>query len=330
MNILITGAGGFLGKHLAKSLLDLNYKVWNFSRNSHSELLEMGVQTIQGDLKDASSVKNALLNMDAVFHLASMVGMWGKYDDFYAVNVQGTKNIIDACRFHGIKKLVYTSSPSVVFGIEDLCGVDESIAYPEKYLCHYASTKAMAEELLLRSNDHELATVALRPHLIFGPNDPHIFPKLIEKAKLGKLKIVGSGKNLVDVLYVQNAVDAHIQVFGKLEIGSNVSGQTYFLGQEKPVVLWDFINEILVRHNLTKLNKSISGKSAYFLGWLFEKIYRAFRIKTQPPMTRFISLQFSKSHFFDHSKAKKDFGYYPRVSVADALNRSIRSLDADR
>lgn len=324
MNVLITGAGGFLGQHLAQSLLDMGFKVWNFSRKSHPKLLQMGVQTIQGDLRDEDSVRNALLNMDAVFHVASMVGMWGKYEDFYKTNVVGTENIINGCLYHNIKKLIYTSSPSVVFGKDDLCGVDETIEYPEQYLCHYAETKALAEQLVLEANGKTLATVALRPHLIFGPNDPHIFPKLVETARQGKLKRVGNGKNMVDVVFVQNAVDAHIQAFTKLDIGSQVSGQAYFIGQEKPVNLWDFINEILTRYELPTLTKSIPAFFAYFIGWSMEKIYSLLRIKSEPRMTRFISLQFSKSHYFDHSKAKTELGYVPRVLIKEALDSSIR------
>jgi nucleoside-diphosphate-sugar epimerase len=324
MNILITGAGGFLGKHLSAGLLSKGYKVWNFSRKNHPELQTMGVNTICGDLKDEANVFMALRGMDVIFHAASRVGMWGKYNDFYQTNVLGTDNIIKACRAHGIKKLLYTSTPSVVFGSGDLCGVDETTPYPQRFYCHYAQTKAMAEQLVLQANDNKLSTVALRPHLIFGPDDPHFIPRLVDRGKQGKLKIIGTGKNLVDVIYVQNAVDAHLLALEKLSPHSKLAGQAYFIGQERPVNLWDFINEILVRHHLPKITKKVPAIAAFYIGVLLEYGYKVLQISGEPPMTRFVSLQLSRSHYFAHQKAKNDFGYEPKIPLDQALDLTVR------
>ncbi len=324
MKILVTGAGGFLGRHLCRALLKKGHIVINFSRSAYPDLKEVGIETIQGDISDSATVEASLQGIDAVFHVASKVGIWGKYDDYFKTNVLGTQNIIDACKKHGIKKLVYTSSPSVVFGKESLCGVGEEQEYPKEYISHYAQTKGLAEQRVLAANDENLATVALRPHLIFGPGDHHIFPRIVERARTGKLKRIGDGNNMVDVIYVKNAVDAHISAFEKLEPGSTVSGKAYFLGQEKPVNLWEFIDDILVRHKVEPLTDKISDSAAYKIGWLMEKGYGLLRIKSEPPMTRFMALQLSCSHYFNHTNAENDLGYVPKVHIKEALDETVR------
>ena len=324
MNILITGAGGFLGRNLSASLVAKGHKVWNFSRKNHSQLQTIGVDTICGDLQNKASVSSAFKSMDVVFHVASRVGIWGDYDEYYRTNVIGTENVIKACRVNGIKKLIYTSTPSVVFDAGDICGADETKPYSKKFHGNYAKTKAMAEQMVLRANDLKLSTVALRPHLIIGPDDPHLTPRLVAAAQAGRLKIVGTGKNLVDVTYIQNAVDAHILACEKLSPQSALSGQAYFIGQERPVVLWDFINEILSRHNLPKITRKVPEKVAFNIGLFFECWYKLFKINGEPPMTRFVSLQFSRSHYFSHQKAKKDFGYEPKISIEQALDLTVR------
>lgn len=324
MNILITGAGGFLGRHLSAGLLSQGHKVWNFSRKNHPQLQIMGVDTICGDLQNEADVLAAFKGMDVVFHVASRVGIWGDYDDYYRTNVIGTENVIKACRANKITKLIYTSTPSVVFDWGDLCGADETTPYSKNFHGHYAKTKAMAEQLVLRANDDQLNTVALRPHLIIGPDDPHLIPRLIDAAKHGRLKIVGTGKNLVDVTYIQNAVDAHILAMEKLSPQSKLAGQAYFIGQERPVVLWDFINEILVRHNLPRITRKVPASAAFYIGLLLESWYKFFRINGEPRMTRFVSLQFSRSHYFSHQKAKNDFGYEPKISIEQALDLTVR------
>jgi nucleoside-diphosphate-sugar epimerase len=324
MKILITGAGGFLGRNLAVNLLSKGYKVWNFSRKEHPQLQAMGVDTICGDLQNQNDVLAAFKGMDVVFHVASRVGIWGDYNDFYQTNVIGTENVIKACRANGITKLIYTSTPSVVFDGYDICGADETKPYSKKFYNHYSQTKTIAEQMVLRANDEKLCTVALRPHQIIGPDDPHLVPRLVNAAKQGRLKIVGTGKNLVDVTYIQNAVDAHILAFERLSPHSKLAGQAYFIGQERPVVLWDFINEILSRYNLPKITKKVPERFAFNIGLFFEYWYRFFRLNGEPPMTRFVSLQFSRSHYFSHQKAKNDFGYEPKISIEQALDLTVR------
>jgi len=324
MKIVVTGAGGFLGRNLAAALLSRGHQVWNFSRQNHPQLQAMGVETICGNLQNAADVVAAFKGMDVVFHVASHVGIWGDYDKYYRTNVVGTENVIKACRANGITKLIYTSTPSVVFDGGDICGADETKPYAQHFYNYYSQTKTIAEQMVLKANDEKLCTVALRPHQIIGPDDPHLVPRLVQAAKQGRLKIVGTGKNLVDVTYIQNAVDAHILAFEKLAPQSRVAGQAYFIGQERPVVLWDFINEILARHHLPPITKKVPAGVAFNIGLFFESWYRFFKINGEPPMTRFVAMQFSRSHYFSHEKAKKDFGYEPKIYIEQALNLTVR------
>lgn len=327
MRILVTGGGGFLGSYIIKELIkNPSYIVTNFSRHSYPHLEEMGVPTIKGDLTKKEDVIRALKHgFDAVFHVAALAGVWGDYDDYYQINFLGTKNLLEIAKENGVKKFIYTSTPSVVFGKDDILGVDENYPYPAQYLTAYAETKAMAEKLVLQTNDSkDFLTCALRPHLIWGPGDPHLIPRVIQKGKAGKLRIVGDGENLVDIIYVENAAIAHVQAFENLVPHSRVCGHAYFLGQERPVKLWDFINQILGFMKIEPVANYISIKTAYRVGSILEKVYKLAGIqKPEPPMTRFVALNLGKSHYFSHENAQRDFGYSPKISIEEGLKRTF-------
>ncbi len=331
MRILVTGGGGFLGTYIIKELLkNPTYLVTNFSRHTYEHLDQLGVPTIKGDLAKPADVERALLNgFDAIFHVAALAGVWGRYQDFLDINYTGTKNLLEAAKAHGVQRFIYTSSPSVVFGKDDLLGVNESQPYPSEFLTPYAETKSMAERLVLQSNDGaKFLTCAIRPHLIWGPGDPHLFPRVIQKGREGKLRIVGDGENLVDVIYVENAALAHVLAFEHLRPGSKVCGEAYFVGQERPVKLWDFINQVLGYVKIDPVMKSIDVSAAYRLGWMFEKLFKLAGIqKPEPPMTRFVALNLGKSHYFSQDKARKDFGYFPRVSIEEGFKKTFSIRD---
>jgi nucleoside-diphosphate-sugar epimerase len=322
MKILVTGGGGFLGKAIIKQLLEKGHDVYSFSRSAYPELEEMGVTCRRGDLSKYEDVRAALEGMEAVFHVAALAGVWGAYEDYYNTNFVGTKNIVDAAKELGVTKIVHTSSPSTILDNDKLSGVGEEIPYPKKFSNHYAKTKAMAEQYVLKNHeDGKLHTVALRPHLIWGPGDPHIFPRIFEKRKKNLLKIVGDGKNQVDIIYVDNAARGHIQAFEKLGANSPVGGKVYFLGQNEPVYLWDFINEVLKRGGMQPVHKKVPFKVVYAVGFILEVIYRTFGIKAEPPMTRFVCNQMGKDHYFSHKAAKDDFGYDAPITTQEGLDR---------
>ncbi len=319
----MTGGGGFLGSGITHALLKNGNEVTVMGRGRYSHL-PPSARMLQGDIRDSDFVNASLENIDTVFHTAAVPGIWGQ--DFYSINVQGTENIIKACRNNSVSKLVFTSSPSVVFGNSSLEGVDEMTPYPEKYLCDYPRTKALAERMVIQANDTHLSTVALRPHLIWGPGDPHLVPRLLEKAQKNKLVQVGDGKNRVDIIYIDNAVSAHLQACAVLAPDSHIAGKVYFVSDGEPVVLWDWINQLLNRMGRPNVSRKISYKNAMRLGAFLETGYGLFGIKSEPPMTRFLASQLATSHYFDIARAKKDFDYQPLVSHEEGMDRLIRSL----
>ncbi len=321
MKALVTGGGGFLGKAIVKLLLERGDEVRSFSRNEHPALSALGVEHCRGELSDAAAVQRAAAGCDIVFHVAAKAGVWGPYDEFYRANVLGTRHVIDACRMHGIKRLVHTSSPSVVFDGTDMEGVDESVPYPDHYVAFYPQTKAEAEQLVLQANDEQLATVALRPHLIWGPEDNHLVPRILDRGAKGALRRIGRRDCLADTIYIDNAAQAHLQAADRLDIGSPVAGKAYFLSQGEPLPLWDIVDRILDAGGIAPVSGTISPKLAYCIGWIMEKVYGTFGIKSEPRMTRFVAKELSTAHWFDISAAQRDFDYTPGVSFDEGMLR---------
>ncbi len=324
MKILVTGGGGFLGKHIAMRLDQLGHEVTILGRQKYPFFTE-NINCIQADLRNKKEIMDSCQNIDAVFHSGALTGIWGTNNEFYETNVKGTENILEACLQNKVSKLVYTSSPSVVFNQKDLINADETVPYAKRFLCEYPKTKAIAEQLVLNANGkNDLVTVALRPHLIWGPEDPHLIPRIIDRAKKNKLIQVGEGKNLVDIIYIDNAVEGHIQAFNALNSKSQIAGESYFISDGKPVNLWEWIKILLKYLGLPPVQKKISFKLGYNLGWLLEKFYGIFRIQSEPRMTRFLASQLAHSHYFNINKAKKDFSYKPLVSNEEGMKRVVK------
>ena len=321
MKMLVTGGGGFLGKAIVKLLVERGDTVRSFSRSEHPALAALGVEHCRGELGDAAAVMRAAEGCDAVFHVAAKAGVWGPYEEFYRANVIGTRHVVAACRRHGIRRLIYTSSPSVVFDGRDMEGVDESVPYPRHFEAFYPQTKAEAEQLVLQANDGQLATVALRPHLIWGPEDNHLVPRILERGARGALRRIGKRECLVDTIYIDNAALAHLQAADYLAVGSPVSGKAYFLAQGEPLPLWEVVNRILGAGGLPPVTRTISPELAYWIGTVLEKIYSLLRLPGEPRMTRFVARELSTSHWFDLGAARRDFGYQAVVSFDEGIER---------
>jgi len=257
--------------------------------------------------------------MDLVFHVAAKPGIWGDYSEYYQTNVTGTGNVISACLKHRVARLVYTSSPSVVFNGTDMEGVDESAPYPARFHAHYPKTKALAEQLVVDAAGKGLLTIILRPHLIWGPRDNHLVPRIIKRAK--RLVRVGNGRNLVDTIFIDNAAEAHVAAADRLEINPGLSGKIYFISQDEPMPAWDIINGILKAAGLEPVRRSIPHKMAWLIGALLECVYKIFNLNGEPQMTRFLADELATAHWFDISAAKKDLGYAPRISTEEGLRR---------
>lgn len=328
MRMLVTGGGGFLGRYIVEQLVSRGDNVHIFSRKQYPELKKLGVKTVQGDIRDADAITKAAAGIDAVFHVAAVPGVWGAWKMFHSINTVGTENVIAACRKNSVSRLIFTSSPSVIYDGKPHENGNETLPYPpeKSYLCHYPHSKALAEKAVLAANDTNLATVALRPHLIWGPRDNHLIPRLIQRALSGRLRRVGTGENLVSISYVENAAAAHLMAADVLSPSSPVAGEAYFINEPEPVNLWNWIDELLLAAELPAVQKQISAKAAWRIGALLEKTYKLFRLSAEPPMTRFIASQLSSSHYYNTAKAKQDFNYAPLTSHSTAMEKTIPEL----
>ncbi|MBI5814820.1 MAG: NAD-dependent epimerase/dehydratase family protein [Nitrospinae bacterium] len=322
MKTLVTGGGGFLGRYIVEKLVARGDEVISLSRNHHPELDALGVRSVICGVEDREKVVAACEGVDAVFHVAAKVGVGGGWNDFYETNVNGTRNVIHACRKNGVKRLVFTSSPSVVFDGRPHEGIDETYPYPEKFLAHYPHTKSIAERDVLEANGQRgLLTCALRPHLVWGPRDTNLIPRLLKRSESGRLRIIGDGTNMIDTVYVENAADAHIAAVDKLSEGSPVCGSAYFITQGQPVNCWEWINRLLVKLGRPPVTKKVSFNTAYAAGAALEAVYYVLGINAEPPMTRFLAMQLAMSHYFSIDKARKELGYNPAVSAEEGLER---------
>ena len=329
MFALVTGAGGFLGQYIAEQLVARGDRVRSFSRATYPQLDELGIETVTGDLRDSEAVAGACEGIDVVFHCAGVAGIWGSWDHFYGINTLGTHHVVAGCFKHSVSRLVYTSSPSVTFAGSDQLGIDESAPYPTRWLCHYPHTKALGEQHVLQSNNRQgLLTCSLRPHLIWGPRDQHLIPRLLDRARSGRLRRIGNGTNLVDTVYVENAATAHLQAADALQPSSPVCGRAYFISQGEPVNCWKWINEILTLAGIAPIKSSLSFRTAWRIGAAMEAGYRLLGKQSEPRMTRFLAAQLATSHYFDIPRAREDFGYSPAISTAEGMRRLAASFDA--
>ncbi len=329
MKSLVTGGGGFLGSAIVKALLNRGDTVKTIQRSDCPFLKEWGAETIQGDLTRPDDINAAVIGCDVIFHVAAKAGIWGNYDDYYQANVVATKNVIDACKKNNIRYLVYTSTPSVVFDGNDEAGINESAPYLNEYFNAYQETKTEAEQLVLNTNNSDLKTVALRPHLIWGPGDPHLAPRIINRAKAGRLKLVGNKNNKVDSCYIENAAQAHLLAADCLQSNNVCAGKAYFISNDEPITMPDLINKILAAAKLPPVNKQVPENVAYIVGYVLEKLYTFLNIKREPVMTRFVAKQLSTSHWFDLTAAKRDLGYQPLVSIDEGMKRLEESLASE-
>ena len=326
--VLVTGGGGFVGSAIVNRLLERGLVCRVVGRHHYPEVVNLGADCLVGDIRDYSFLRESAQGVDTVFHTAALAGIWGRWQDYYSINVQGTENVIRACQECGIANLVYTSTPSVVFNRRDICNGDESLPYATEFLCHYARSKVMAEKMILAANGPFLLTCAIRPHLIWGPGDPHLVPRLLASGRKRLLKKVGTGTNMVDISYVDNVAYAHVLAADNLENSQTAAGKAYFINQEKPVCLWDWINALFSEVGVPQVTSSIPFIAAYWLGALSEGIYSLIRTNKEPRMTRFLAEQLAKSHYFSSARAAADLGYSPVVTTEQGMKHLVEWIKA--
>jgi sterol-4alpha-carboxylate 3-dehydrogenase (decarboxylating) len=324
---VVTGGGGFVGRHLVTALAARGDDVRNLDLRAPSEPYGEKVPGtfVQGDITSLDSVRKAIAGAEVVFHNASAVHTKQTHVDMVRkVNFEGTRNVIEACRKEGVKKLVYVSSGSVVYEGHDIENGVESLPYPKESQAPYADTKIEAEKLVLRENDGELATVSLRPHVIFGPYDGRFLPALLKHAKAGRLRVqVGRGNWLSDYTYVGNLVDALLLAGDQLSPGGNIAGKAYFITNGEPMPFWDFVRKVLARLHYPPIRWRLPHQPIYAFAALKEgfEALRGGEVSPEDGFTRFAIRYMCTHHYFSIERARKDFGY---VSSGEARRTAER------
>lgn len=331
MRVLVTGGGGFLGQAICRQLAARGDAPVAFQRGAGEALAGTDIEIRRGDIREAADVQAALAGCDAVVHTAGKAGPWGDPAEYRAINVAGTEHVIAACRAHGVRRLVFTSSPSVVHGGGDIEGGDESLPYPEHFAAAYPETKAAAEQRVMAADGSDLHTVSLRPHLVWGPGDNHLLPRLMERARKGPLKLPGADK-LIDTVYIDNAARAHLLALDALDANPACRGQTYFISNDDPWPQARIIGALLEAVGVPAKIRPISPRMAAVAGSLAEWWWKRQGLAGEPPVTRWSAEQLSTAHWYDISAARRDLGYRPEVSIEEGLERlalATRAADQD-
>jgi 2-alkyl-3-oxoalkanoate reductase len=324
MRALVTGGGGFLGRRVVELLLERGDQVSFLARGKYPEVEALGAVGHQVDLCDREALRRVVPGHDVIFHIAAKAGYWGKYEDFHGVNVEGTRNLLDAAEDAGVKHLVYTSTPSVIGYEHEAENAGQDVPYASSHQAHYPATKAEAEKMVLAANGSNLASVALRPHLIFGPGDNNLLPRVIQRAEAGRLPIIGNGKNVVDMTYIDNAAWAHLDAADRLATRpEDCAGRAYFISNDEPVVLWDWLNELLSDLDITPINRRISLGLARAVGQVLEGLWTILPLSGEPRMTPFIAAALARSHWYDMGPAYADLGYRVRVPMDEATRKTV-------
>lgn len=324
----MTGGGGFLGGGIVRALLARGDEVVSVARGDYPALRGLGVRTVRGDLADAAVALEAADGCDAVVHVAARAGIWGTAAQFERSNVEATLNVLTACRSLGVPRLVHTSTPSVVHTGGDIEGGDESLPYAGSFSSHYPRTKAVAERAVLSAADGSLATVALRPHLVWGPQDPQLTARILDRARSGRLRFVDGGHAVIDTTYVDDAVAAHLCALDALSPDAACSGRAYFISSGDPRPVREITNAILAAAGLPPEARSVPLRAAVAAGAAAEGVWRLLGRADDPPMTRFLAHQLATAHWFDISAARRDLGYVPQVGLDEGLRRLAASLRA--
>lgn len=329
--ILVTGGGGFLGKAIIRRLLDLDCShIRSIGRSPQPTLEKAGVNVVEGDIRDFDTLADAARDCSIVFHTAAKAGVWGRRDDYVSINVAGTENVLAVCKEKGVQALVHTSSPSVSYPpTRHIENIDETEPMPDSYLAYYPESKALAERRVLEDDNESLARAAIRPHLIWGPGDPHLLPRLVARGKAGRLRIVGDGGSKVDLTYIENAAEAHLKAAENLRTSQTANGKAYFISDGEPVKLWDWINNLLEECEIPRVEKSISYKAAYRIGAVLETVYTVLPFSGEPSMTRFVAGQLAFSHYFNIERARKELAYSAVVNPYEALRKTIAWVKHD-
>jgi nucleoside-diphosphate-sugar epimerase len=322
LKILVTGGTGFLGKRLVRTLLARGDSVRVLGRNACvcAELASFGARDIvRADLRDGDAVRRACAGMDVVCHAGALSAPWGPRAQFHAVNVGGTAHVIAGCRDHNVRRLVYVSSPSVVFNGQDQTGLPDDAPYPRRFASVYSETKKLGEDLVGTARN-DLETVIIRPKAIFGPGDTSLLPRLLNAAARGRLPQIGDGANRIDLTYVDNVVHAL-----SLSLESHAAvGNTYTITGGESVRLWDVVRTLLGRLGYRNELRRVPLRTAYAVAALLEAASRV--TGREPLLTRYTVAVLARTQTYDISAARRDLDYAPLVSVTEGLEHTVAAL----
>lgn len=330
MKILVSGGTGFVGTAVTESLLALGHEVHTIGRSTPSfcdKTKNRYHHTF--DLTKDDLPKSLMSGTEIFFHIAAKAGVWGSYSQFFSANVTATRKILTACQSYHIPKLIYTSTPSVVFSQKPISNGTEALPYVQNEFSPYAKTKSIAEKEVLKAHmPGKLQTIALRPHLVWGKGDPHLLPRVIQRHRAGKLKIIGDGTNKVDLTHIDNVAHAHICAMQAMLKNENLGGKPYFISQDEPVYLWDWLNQLFQLLELPPLSQSLNFKTAFLIGSGLESLWSLLNLKNEPPMTRFVACQLAHDHWFSIKSAERDLVYKPVKRMNQAMDETLPWLQS--
>jgi nucleoside-diphosphate-sugar epimerase len=319
MKVLVTGAGSLLLGGIAQQLASRGDEVVCFQRREN-ETTHSNITTFAGDIRDRGAVSEAASGCDAIIHGAARVGVMGSWEDFYSTNVDGTTNVLRAAEEHRIARLVYVSTPSVAHVGRSIEGDVATPATTGRKRTFYAESKAIAEILALQANSAELGVVALRPHLVWGPGDTQLVGRIVDRARQGRLVMVGSGNALVDSTYIDNAISAHIAALDAIAPGARCSGKAYVISNGEPRTVNELMSRICLAAGVEFSPKHVPAVIARSIGSVVERIWPLIR-KDEPPITRFVAEQLGTAHWFDQRPAQEDLNWKPQVSLDEGFAR---------
>jgi nucleoside-diphosphate-sugar epimerase len=319
MKVLVTGAGSLLLGGIAQQLASRGDEVVCFQRREN-ETTHSNITTFAGDIRDRGAASEAASGCDAIIHGAARVGVMGSWEDFYSTNVDGTTNVLRAAEEHHIARLVYVSTPSVAHVGRSIEGDVATPATTGRKRTFYAESKAIAEILALQANSAELGVVALRPHLVWGPGDTQLVGRIVDRARQGRLVMVGSGNALVDSTYIDNAISAHIAALDAIAPGARCSGKAYVISNGEPRTVNELMSRICLAAGVEFSPKHVPAVIARSIGSVVERIWPLIR-KDEPPITRFVAEQLGTAHWFDQRPAQEDLNWKPQVSLDEGFAR---------
>jgi 2-alkyl-3-oxoalkanoate reductase len=337
VRVLVTGASGLLGGTVAAQLRDAGHEVRTFQRRPSGV---EGVADVAGSVTERSDVERAVSGTDAVVHLAAKVSLAGDPADFRRVNVEGTRTLLDTAARAGASRFVQVSSPSVAHLGTSIVGADAEPADPQRARGDYARTKAEAELLALAADGPDLRVVAVRPHIVWGPGDTQLVARIADRARSGRLPLLGHGAALIDTTYVDNAAAAIVAALHRLgDDDGVVRGQAYVVTNGEPRTVAEMITGICAAVGAPPPRWSVPGLVAREAGGLVEALWRLAPDLAaalgdgdgdgEPPMTRFLAEQLSTAHWFDQRRTRRDLRWVPEVSVEEGLRRLAEWADRD-